>query len=158
LIPSVAYKGMAIEARAHCSAYVYSAPTVVDLNHDGKLETIIGTSVGYVYVLDHTGAPLPGWPVQMGEVQAQVAVADVDGDGFLEMVAVDTRGNVAMLALNGTVLWDTNVRSPLAQPPSFGDIDGDGRLEVVFGSAAGEVHALDARTGAPCWRAIRGRQ
>ena len=133
---------------ATCRAYVYSAPTVADIDHDGKLETIIGTSVGFVYVLDATGAPLKNWPQQMGEVQAQVATADVDGDGFLELLALDTRGNAALFNLSGSVLWDAHVRSPVAQPASFGDIDGDGRLEVVFGSASGEVHVLDALTGA----------
>ena len=50
-------------------AYAYSTPTLVDLDHDGKLEILIGTSVGLVYALDHTGKVLQGWPVQMGEVQ-----------------------------------------------------------------------------------------
>ncbi len=36
---------------------------------------------GYVYVLDSEGAAREGWPVQMGDVQAQVAVADIDCDG-----------------------------------------------------------------------------
>ena len=35
------------------------------------MEIIVGTSVGFVYVLDATGAPRPGWPLQMGEVQGQ---------------------------------------------------------------------------------------
>jgi hypothetical protein len=35
---------------------------------------------GYVYVLDSEGAAREGWPVQMGDVQAQVAVADIDCD------------------------------------------------------------------------------
>lgn len=36
---------------------------------------------GYVYVLDSEGAAREGWPVQMGDVQGQVAVADIDSDG-----------------------------------------------------------------------------
>lgn len=36
---------------------------------------------GYVYVLDSEGATREGWPLQMGDVQAQVAVADIDMDG-----------------------------------------------------------------------------
>lgn len=31
----------------------------------------MGTSVGLVYALSHNGSVLPGWPVQMGEVQAR---------------------------------------------------------------------------------------
>ena len=127
---------------------MYSSPTIVDVDHDGKLEIIVGTSVGFVYVLNSQGSVLPGWPVQMGEVQAQVAVADVDGDSYLELAAVDTRGNVALFDREGKLRWDIHVRSPIAQPVTFGDIDGDGRLEAVFGAASGEVYALDALTGA----------
>ena len=36
---------------------------------------------GYVYVLDSEGNARDGWPLQMGDVQAQVAVADIDMDG-----------------------------------------------------------------------------
>ncbi len=35
-----------------------------------------------------------GFPLVMSEVQGQVAVADVNGDGILEMLASDTKGNV----------------------------------------------------------------
>lgn len=131
-----------------CRAYVYSTPTLADLDHDGKLEVIAATSVGFIYVLDAMGELKPGWPVQMGEIQAQVAVADVNGDGFLELFAVDTRGSIASFDRNGTLLWDVHMRTPITQAPSFGDVNGDGRLDAVFGSGAGEVFALDAATGA----------
>lgn len=129
-------------------AYVYSAPTLVDLDHDGKLEIVVGTSVGFIYVLDHLGNAKPGWPKQMADVQAQVAVADVDGDGTAELLALDSKGSVALFDAKGTLRWDMHVRSPLAQAATLGDIDGDGRLEAVFGAASGEVYALDAVTGA----------
>jgi hypothetical protein len=31
------------------------------------------------------GNTLPGWPVQMGEVQGQVLVADLNADGNMEL-------------------------------------------------------------------------
>lgn len=127
---------------------MYSSPTLADLDHDGKLEVIAATSVGFVYVLDSAGKPLPGWPVQMGEIQAQVGVADVNGDGYLELFAADTRGSIAAFDRNGSLLWDTHMRTPITQAPTFGDVNGDGRLDAVFGSGAGEVFALDAATGA----------
>lgn len=36
-------------------AYIYSSPTVADLDGDGYLDIIIGTSFGLFYVLDHKG-------------------------------------------------------------------------------------------------------
>ena len=43
-------------------AYIYSAPTVVDLDGDGYLEIVVGTSVGFIYALNHYGDPLPPSP------------------------------------------------------------------------------------------------
>lgn len=82
-------------------------------------------------------------------MQAQVAAADVDGDGWLEVFAEDTRGSVAMFGANGTLRWDAHVRATMSQAPTFADVDGDGRLDCVLGSSAGEVYAMDAQTGAP---------
>lgn len=36
-------------------AYIYSSPTVVDLDGDGYLDILVGTSYGLFYVLDHKG-------------------------------------------------------------------------------------------------------
>jgi hypothetical protein len=40
-------------------AYIYSSPTVVDLDNDGKMEILIGTSFGLLYVLHHDGNYFP---------------------------------------------------------------------------------------------------
>ena len=128
-------------------AYMYSSPTVADLNGDGKLEIVVGTSVGFVYVLDQNGTSLPGWPIQMGEVQAQVVLEDVNGDGMLEVVACDSRGNVAAFNAAGRELWERHVGALIANSPTVGDINGDGKTEIVVGTGSGSIFALDGATG-----------
>ncbi len=68
-----------------------------------------------MYVLDCEGRTVEGWPLQMGAVQAQVAVADINGDGALEIVAADARGNVAAFSADGSELWERHVKSLVAQ-------------------------------------------
>ncbi|GFR46133.1 hypothetical protein Agub_g7648 [Astrephomene gubernaculifera] len=128
-------------------AFAYSAPTLVDLNGDGKLEVVVGTSMGFLYVLDHTGSPLPGWPLQMGEIQAQPLVADVNNDGELEVVVGDMRGNLAAFNSRAEELWERHLRSAISQGAVAGDIDGDGQLEVVLGTSSGYIYALAGSTG-----------
>ncbi|CAI5508892.1 unnamed protein product [Closterium sp. Naga37s-1] len=128
-------------------AYIYSAPTVVDLDGDGFLEIIVGTSVGFIYCLDAFGKVKPGFPLQMGEVQGQVVAADVNHDGKLEIIAADTRGNVAAFTSEGKEVWERHLASLIAQGASVGDVNGDGFTEVVIGSSSGHIYVLDGRTG-----------
>lgn len=129
-------------------AAVYGTPTLADLDQDGLLEVIVGTSMGWVYVLHaKTGQALEGWPVQLGDVQGQVAVGDIDGDGWLEMIAADARGSVAALRISGKEVWERHLGSAVGAGATLGDVDGDGALEVVVGTYDGRIHVLDAATG-----------
>ena len=43
------------------------------------MEVVIGTSMGFLYVLEaKEGNTKKGWPIQMGEIQGQALVVDVN--------------------------------------------------------------------------------
>jgi len=128
-------------------AYAYASPTLVDINRDGKMEIILGTSVGFLYALDHTGEPLEGWPVQMGEIQGQPLVADLNGDGYVEIFAADYRGNTALFNHRGRELWERHTGGSVTQGATAADVNGDGELEIVFGTSNGEIHVVSGKTG-----------
>ena len=62
---------------------------------------------------------MAGWPLQMGDIQAQVAVGDIDSDGYLELVAADARGNVAAFTWKAEELWERHVASLVSQVSHF---------------------------------------
>ena len=68
---------------------LHTSPTLPP--RDGKLEVIMGTSMGFLYVLDSEGKPRAGWPLQMGEIQAQALVVDINNDGEVEIVVGECR-------------------------------------------------------------------
>ena len=70
---------------------------------------------GFLYMLNCEGQSVAGWPLQMGDIQAQVAVGDINSDGFLELVAADARGNVAAFSFQAEELWERHVASLVAQ-------------------------------------------
>jgi outer membrane protein assembly factor BamB len=136
-------------ANASRKAYALSPPTLADLDGDGMLEIVVGTSVGFVYALNPSdGSTMEHYPLQLGEVQAQVTVEDMDDDGALDLVVCDMDGVVAAFTGNsGSKLWERHMGSPIAQAASIGDVTGSGKLDVVVSTTAGGVHILNGGSG-----------
>ncbi|KAG6495589.1 hypothetical protein ZIOFF_043415 [Zingiber officinale] len=91
-------------------AYVYSSPTVVDLDGDGKLDILVGTSYGLFYILDHHGQVRNKFSLEMAEIQAPAVAADIN-----EIVTVDTHGNVATWTAQGEEIWEVHLKSLIPQ-------------------------------------------
>ncbi len=93
-----------------------------------------------------------------GANRSSPALADIDGDGALEIVVgtegdiVDgagRRGLTVLDAASGDVEWTWPAdgvaeRPGVASSPAVGDVDGDGALEIVFLGTDGVIHALDS--------------
>ncbi len=72
-----------------------SSPTVGDLDADGRMEILIGDETGRLHAFNHDGAPVAGFPIQLGgEVRGSSIIWDIDNDGLVEV---------------GLVCWDANV-------------------------------------------------
>ncbi|XP_010543232.1 PREDICTED: protein DEFECTIVE IN EXINE FORMATION 1 [Tarenaya hassleriana] len=128
-------------------AYIYSSPTVVDLDGDGYLDILVGTSFGLFYVMDHHGNVREKFPLEMAEIQGAVVAADINDDGKLELVTTDSHGNVAAWTTRGEEIWEAHVKSLVPQGPSIGDVDGDGHTDVVVPTASGNIYVLSGKDG-----------
>ncbi|OAB81693.1 T9SS type A sorting domain-containing protein [Cochleicola gelatinilyticus] len=132
-------------------------PTVVDLNDDGTVEIIINTgyptTVGRVYLTDNEGNDLPGWPLNFENkwmINAP-AVADVDGNGTLDIVTGErfgsTQGFVHALNMDGTEIndgWPVEIPATPAFTPSIGDVDNDGSNDVVIAASSGGMYVFNS--------------
>ncbi|CAL9198700.1 protein DEFECTIVE IN EXINE FORMATION 1-like isoform X1 [Musa acuminata AAA Group] len=128
-------------------AYIYSSPTVVDLDGDGNMDILVGTSYGLFYILDHHGKVRNKFPLEMAEIQAPVVAADINDDGKIEIVTADTHGNVAAWTAQGEEIWEVHLKSLIPQGPTVGDVDGDGHTDIVIPTVSGNIYVLSGQDG-----------
>lgn len=115
----------------------YVAPSLADLDGDGKAEIIALSSGGELLTLKADGS---NWGTgRLGRFggRAGVAVADLGGDGEMDVFA----GNKWIrLTKDGPVSASIAPRdADIAAAPSLCDLDGDGKAEVLLVSEDGRV-------------------
>ncbi len=106
----------------------FTAPVVGDLDRDGIDEIVVGDDLGYVHAFNlkistsdgDTKDPVPrrgppdfdserfselhGWPVGIGTLAGdELSLADVDGDGFLEVLVFGPGNQLYAINYNGVV-------------------------------------------------------
>ncbi|MFC1744943.1 FG-GAP repeat domain-containing protein [Candidatus Riflebacteria bacterium] len=75
--------------------YIYGTPQFADVDGDGKMDIIYtafdpngkGKQAGYVHAISAKGKKVSGFPKYIGRTIAPVTIADLDGDGFIEIIA-----------------------------------------------------------------------
>jgi outer membrane protein assembly factor BamB len=140
----------------------FNVETAVDLNGDGRLEVVGGTSTGVVYGYD----PWTNRTLRTRSVGTQeqaitgVWVGDIDGDARPEIVPSLAGGHfVFALEDDFSLAWAKRIEGEVGLAQG-GDVDGDGQAEVVSlttswqlslfesdGSQVWEDESLSARKG-----------
>ncbi len=117
----------------------FASPAVVDLDKNGTMEIV--AALYSTFVFDAGGKALGAkGTATMGRVYAPHVVADLDGDGPIDIVVGGNEGTVAAYEWKGGALsvkqgWPASTtsggQSPEARGMAAADLDGDGKLEVV---------------------------
>jgi hypothetical protein len=102
---------------------------------------------GFVYLLDQTLSPCPGFPVKAGEfINAPPALGDLNGDGLRDIV-VFSGNRIFTYNASGVMLDGFPVALPtadsLSSAPVLGDVDGNGSVDIIGVTHGGLVVAVD---------------
>lgn len=120
------------------SSNCYKGAIYANMDEDPELEILFGVGTK-IAALNIDGSSVPGWPVQLGYyIWSSPACGDIDGDGFLEIVACsrnNTSGNEGELyayELNGSAVngFPVTMAGGGTMNASLADIDNDEDLEI----------------------------
>jgi hypothetical protein len=123
------------------------SPVLADLDKDGKLEIISNTQNGLVYIWRYDGSVMAGWPQPMqvehrsNYANSSPAVADLDGDGYLDVIAVD-KNKLYAWKKDGQLLSGFPLEAGLSVAtcsPTVADINNDDKLEIALCDRMGKV-------------------
>jgi len=124
----------------------FSSPVLVDVNGDDTLEVLIAGNDRYIYMFNHHGENMPGWPVRTSNSPGPMetsspAVGDIDHDGNMEVVYASDVGQLFAWEIDGTAvsgfpvtLGDRVIRACAA----LEDVDGDDTLEICIGTGVSQ--------------------
>jgi hypothetical protein len=115
----------------------FASPVVRDLDGDGKRELIVAHAS--VFVLDADGNELAKADGGNGRVYAPHVVADLEGDGLVDIVygsdsevwAYEWKGKTLVKKSGWPASTTTAGNAPEVRGLAAGDLDGDGLLEIV---------------------------
>lgn len=136
-----------------------SRPVFADIDDDGDLDLFVGSGGGKIQFYRNEGTAtahdyaletetFAGIELERG---GQVELADIDGDGDLDLFVTESYGNIRFYRNAGTV---TNAKFELVtehfayllndvgavSAPAFADIDDDGDFDLFVGREFGGIH------------------
>jgi len=124
---------------------------------EGPLSIVVGTVADYLYVFNSNGTIRSGFPkwVKMGGTSKSPspALADMNGDGYLDIVVASTNGCIYCWNRDGMSIQPYNARyssmttAAAECSPVVADINGDGRPDVVTGDETRQLAAISGMDG-----------
>jgi hypothetical protein len=136
----VMFSSMTRDWQYNLSGEAVSSPAASDLNTDGFMEIIVGTSGKVLYILDPMGKVIEKHSIN-GKILSTPVTADLDGDGFPEIVFGSSDGMFNILNASGFRKWSYETKSIIENSAAVSDLDRDGKAEILL-SAGNKLYVF----------------
>lgn len=125
--------------------------TLADLTGDGKQDVVAALTDGSIHIYD--GPTLNKIKtIRLGVFVADLAIADLDGDGQLELITSDGVGIAVFSADSGLLKW--SLSSSGGNSLAVGNVDADPALEIVTTTHGGRGYVIDGVSTLSQWEYV----
>lgn len=119
-------------------------PIIANIDGDAQPEILVPTYTNsQLFAINHDGSIL--WQKNIGQqVKAGAVVADINGDGNVEIVLVAASGDVYVMNASGVNFpgFPVNVGNSVDSTPVIARFDGSSLSGIVFGDTNGKIHSV----------------
>jgi outer membrane protein assembly factor BamB len=132
-------------------------PAVADIDQDGDIEVIATTGGGpklpvfCLSGLDGSVEWADTFSLGPGAHFTSPIVADVNGDGGLDVILASNAAVVLCLDSAGNLIWNRPLPRAVFVTPCIADVNSDGIKDIVVGSRDSTVYAIRGTDGAVIW-------
>lgn len=122
----------------------FSSPVLVDVNNDDTLEVLVAGNTQWIYMFNHRGESMPGWPQRTSNnpnvaETSSPAVGDIDNDGEMEIVYASDVGELFAWEVDGSTIEGFPVNlgdNVIRASATLEDVDNNYTLEICIGTGA----------------------
>jgi hypothetical protein len=123
--------------------------TLADIDNDGRMEIVSGTSHGYLYAYDAIAKEEEWKSDYLNQPVHSLASGDIDKDGSLEILVGTDSYLYVFDGLTKDREWETKLSN--VSSIALADIDSDGTVEIVVASSD-NLYAFDGITKEQEWK------
>ncbi len=132
----------------YCNEVTKAPVIMTDLENDGNIEIMLGTTSGKLHAINENGTEKNGFPfIASAPIYQSPVIADFDNDNVYEAVIMDLSGNVYIVSNSGNcnAQYSTGDANNTFNEPIIADVDLDSKQEIVIISYSGNMHILDSQ-------------